>query len=146
MFEELKGPGFNEFVEATRPGNRPMMREFVQVLKPRSSKEWIALGARVASVYNPVYGVLLASVNTELMAGKELRTARKIHDLLPLLRESGLDMPEAKITEIAKISKFYFLVRYPDINRKFFATPQIAKTTLEKTKEIFLWIEKKLTE
>src|SRR3989338_4358789 len=71
---------------------------------------------------------------------------RKIHDLLPLLRESGLDMPEAKITEIAKISKFYFLVRYPDINRKFFATPQIAKTTLEKTKEIFLWIEKKLTE
>ncbi len=48
--------------------------------------------------------------------------------------------------EIAKISKFYFLVRYPDINKKFFATPTIAKETLAKTKEIFLWIEKKLTE
>lgn len=69
---------------------------------------------------------------------------RKIHDLLPLLRESGLDLPEEKVAEIAKISKFYFLVRYPDLNKKFFATPQIAKAALEKTKEIFLWIEKKL--
>lgn len=70
---------------------------------------------------------------------------RKIHDLLPLLRESGLKIPEEKAMEIAKISKFYFLVRYPDLNKKFFATPQIAKATLENTKEIFLWIEKKLT-
>lgn len=49
-------------------------------------------------------------------------------------------------TEITKISKFYFLVRYPDLNKKFFATPKVAQTTLEKTKEIFSWIEKKLTE
>lgn len=70
---------------------------------------------------------------------------RKIHDLLPLLRESGLEIQEEKTTEITKISKFYFLVRYPDLNKKFFATPQIAKATLENTKEIFLWIEKKLT-
>ena len=70
---------------------------------------------------------------------------RKIHDLLPLLRESGLEISEEKAEEITKISKFYFLVRYPDLNRKFFATPEIAKTTLEKTKEIFLWIEKELT-
>jgi HEPN domain-containing protein len=69
---------------------------------------------------------------------------RKIHDLLPLLRESGLRMPENYTTEIAKISKFYFLVRYPDINRKFFATPEIAKSTLQKTKEVFLWIKNKL--
>lgn len=70
---------------------------------------------------------------------------RKIHDLLPLLRESGLVISKIKIDGITKISKFYFLVRYPDLNRKFFATPKIAKTTLEKTKELFLWIEKKLT-
>jgi len=70
---------------------------------------------------------------------------RKIHDLLPLLRESGLIMPKEQATEITKISKFYFLVRYPDLNKKFFATPQIAKETLENTQEIFLWIEKKLT-
>lgn len=71
---------------------------------------------------------------------------RKIHDLLPLLRESGLKITEEKVTEITKISKFYFLVRYPDLNKKFFATPKVAQTTLEKTKEIFSWIEKKLTE
>jgi len=71
---------------------------------------------------------------------------RKIHDLLPLLRESGLAVTDKNAAEIAKISKFYFLVRYPDLNKKFFATPQVAKTTLEKTREIFLWIEKKLTE
>lgn len=69
---------------------------------------------------------------------------RKIHDLLPLMKESGLDVPEEYIPEIAKISKFYFLVRYPDINKKFFTTAEIAKITLEKTKEIFLWIENRL--
>lgn len=69
---------------------------------------------------------------------------RKIHDLLPLARESGLELPEDYFTEIAKISKFYFLVRYPDISRKFFATPEIAKDTLEKTKEVYQWIENKL--
>jgi|GEM_PF-4041395 len=70
---------------------------------------------------------------------------RKVHDLLPLLRESGLAMPQAKAAVVSKISKFYFLVRYPDLNKKFFATPEIAKNTLETTKEIFQWIEKKLT-
>ena len=70
---------------------------------------------------------------------------RKIHDLLPLLRDSSLEISEEYVTEIAKISKFYFLVRYPDINKKFFATPKIAQETLIKTKEIYLWIEKELT-
>ena|SRR3990167_4753525 len=69
---------------------------------------------------------------------------RKIHDLLPLLKDSGLKISEESTAEIAKISKFYFLVRYPDISRKFFATPEVAKQTLEKTKEVFLWIENKL--
>lgn len=69
---------------------------------------------------------------------------RKIHDLLPLLKESCLETPEEYTTEITKISKFYFLVRYPDINKKFFATPEIARKTLKKTREIFVWIENKL--
>jgi HEPN domain-containing protein len=69
---------------------------------------------------------------------------RKIHDLLPLLRDSGLEISEEHTTEIAKISKFYFLVRYPDINKQFFTTPEVAKNTLEKTKEIFPWIKNKL--
>ena len=71
---------------------------------------------------------------------------RKIHDLLPLLRDSNIKTSEEDSLEISKISKFYFLVRYPDINKKFFATSEIAKKTLEKTKEIFSWIEKKLNE
>lgn len=69
---------------------------------------------------------------------------RKIHDLLPLAKDSGLDFPKNHLAGIAEISKFYFLVRYPDINRKFFATNAIAQETLKKTKEIYLWIEKKL--
>jgi HEPN domain-containing protein len=69
---------------------------------------------------------------------------RKIHDLLPLLKDSGIDISEDFTAEIAKISKFYFLVRYPDINKRFFATPEIAKQTLKKTQEVFLWIENKL--
>jgi HEPN domain-containing protein len=69
---------------------------------------------------------------------------RKIHDLLPLLRDSSLKISEEYAAEIAKISKFYFLVRYPDINKQFFTTPEVAKNTLKKTKEIFLWIKNKL--
>jgi len=69
---------------------------------------------------------------------------RKIHDLLPLLKDSSLNIPKRLVTEITKISKFYFLVRYPDINKEFFTTPEVAKETLMKTKEIFLWIENKL--
>lgn len=69
---------------------------------------------------------------------------RKIHDLLPLLKESGLKTPEEYTLEIAKISKFYFFVRYPDINKKFFATSEVAQNALEKTKEIYQWIENKL--
>ncbi len=67
---------------------------------------------------------------------------RKIHDLLPLLRDSGMTISDEYTMEIAKISKFYFLVRYPDINKQFFTTPDMAKHTLEKTQEVFLWIEK----
>lgn len=67
---------------------------------------------------------------------------RKIHDLLPLLRDSGISLPDEFTMEIAKISKFYFLVRYPDINKQFFTTPDMAKNALEKTQEVFLWIEK----
>lgn len=69
---------------------------------------------------------------------------RKIHDLLPLLKDSNLEISEKDKQEIAKISKFYFLVRYPDINKEFFATSKIAKDTVKKTKEIFLWIKNKL--
>lgn len=69
---------------------------------------------------------------------------RKIHDLLPLQKDSGLELSENYTKEIAKISKFYFLVRYPDISKKFFATPKTAKDTLKKTQEVFKWIENKL--
>lgn len=74
----------------------------------------------------------------------KLQRPRKIHDLLPLVKDTGLELPTGYTEDIAKISKFYFLVRYPDINRKFFATPEIAHNALEKTKELFLWIENRL--
>src|SRR3989344_3910634 len=112
-----------------------------------------SLDDAVASLKNHRYGLsawccqqALEKLLKAAIIKRKNERPRKIHDLLPLLRESGLDISEEKLTEIAKISKFYFLVRYPDLNKKFFATPLIAKTTLEKTKEIFLWIEKKLTE
>ncbi len=44
---------------------------------------------------------------------------RKIHDLLPLLKDSGLEVSEDYVAEIAK-------------------------QTLDKTKDVFLWIENKL--
>lgn len=124
-----------------------MKEEFVLWLD--KAKE--SLDDAISSLENHRYG--LTAFCSQQALEKLLKAAvvklknqrpRKIHDLLPLLRDSGLNLSEENTTEIAKISKFYFLVRYPDINRKFFATSEIAKKTLEKTKEIFLWIENKL--
>lgn len=109
-----------------------------------------SLDDAVASLKNGRYGLTAFCCQQSLekllkAAVIKLKSERpqKIHDLLPLLVHSGIEMPSDFTEEVAKISKFYFLVRYPDISRKFFATPEIAEQTLRKTQEIFLWIETK---
>lgn len=110
-----------------------------------------SLNDAIASFENHRYGLTafccqqaLEKLLKAAVVKRKKQRPRKIHDLLPLMKDSGLDMTEEHSTDISKISKFYFLVRYPDINKKFFATEEIAKNTLKKTQEIFLWIENKL--
>ncbi|MDI6602526.1 MAG: HEPN domain-containing protein [Patescibacteria group bacterium] len=76
--------------------------------------------------------------------GKEIK---KIHDLIPLLRDSELDLPREFQEYIDKLNPHYQPIRYPDIPYKgpiLKYNREIAQEYLKKTKEIFSWIEKKL--
>lgn len=73
---------------------------------------------------------------------------RKVHNLIFLLSESKLEISEEFKRHIEELNPHYQPSRYPDI---FYKGPilkydkEIAQHHLSRTKEIFLWIEKKLT-
>jgi len=76
--------------------------------------------------------------------GKEIK---KIHDLIVLLGDSELDLPREFQEYIDKLNPYYQPTRYPDIPYKgptLKYNQEVAQGHLEKTKEIFSWIEKKL--
>ena len=76
--------------------------------------------------------------------GKEIK---KIHDLIVLLGDSELDLPREFQEYIDKLNPYYQPTRYTYIPYKgptLKYNQEIAQEHLEKTKEIFSWIEKKL--
>lgn len=72
---------------------------------------------------------------------------KKVHDLVKLTKDSELELPRDFQEYIDKLNPHYQPPRYPDIPYKgpiFRYTKEIARSHLNKTKEIILWIEKKL--
>lgn len=72
---------------------------------------------------------------------------KKIHDLIALLKYSGLQLPEEYIEYIDKLNPHYQLPRYPDIYYKgpvLKYDKKIAEDYFNKTKKIFLWLEKSI--
>lgn len=77
--------------------------------------------------------------------GKEVK---KIHDLITLLKDSGLDLPKEFQKYLEELNPHYQPTRYPDIPYKgpiLRYNKEIARHHFNKTKEIFSWLEKKLT-
>lgn len=77
-------------------------------------------------------------------SGKEIK---KIHDLVKLLKDSDLKLPVEFEDFIDKLNPHYQLPRYPDIPYKgpiLKYDRETAKNYFGKTKEIFLWLEKKI--
>ncbi len=72
---------------------------------------------------------------------------KKIHDLIKLLKDSGLKLPTEFEEFIDRLNPHYQLPRYPDIPHRgpvLKYNKEVAKYHFDKTKEIFLWIEKKI--
>lgn len=69
----------------------------------------------------------------------------KTHDLIKLLEDSTLELPEKWKAALAEMSQHYFRVRYPDMHKGFYTTPEVARETFEIMEEIYQWIKKKLS-
>jgi len=69
---------------------------------------------------------------------------RKIHQLDQIARESGLDLPKEWEEDLAEITRHFWRVRYPDFRKYVYTKKESAEPTVKKTKEIYLWIYKKL--
>ncbi|MBI5701107.1 HEPN domain-containing protein [Candidatus Saganbacteria bacterium] len=77
--------------------------------------------------------------------GKE---PKRVHNLIFLLEESGLDPPIEFKNYIEQLNPHYQPARYPDISHKGPVLRYDKKTAdyhFAKTKEVFSWIEKKLS-
>lgn len=68
----------------------------------------------------------------------------KTHDLVYLSETCGLEIPEKWQSIFEEMTKSYFRVRYPDIGRRYFTKPEMAKKHLEFTKEFLPWVLEKL--
>lgn len=68
----------------------------------------------------------------------------KTHDLIKLLEDSTLKLPQKRQKVLEEMGRHYFRVRYPDMHKGFYTTPKVAKETFTEMEEIFQWIKKKL--
>lgn len=68
----------------------------------------------------------------------------KIHNLDTLARQAGLDLSSEKLEDLAEITRHFWRVRYPDFRKYIYTTKEKAEPTINKTKELYLWISNTL--
>ncbi len=66
----------------------------------------------------------------------------KVHDLLKLTKEAEVEADKDKIVKLKLLTRHYWQVRYPDINKKFYTKKTTAEEAVKDTKELFLWLDK----
>lgn len=66
----------------------------------------------------------------------------KSHDLIHLLDLTKLEVDKKIKTELKTLTRHYFLVRYPDISRRFFRSPLVAKKNIKFLKKFYPWLKK----
>ncbi|MBI5620683.1 HEPN domain-containing protein [Candidatus Gottesmanbacteria bacterium] len=70
----------------------------------------------------------------------------KIHKLDTLAQQTKLDMPSEWIADLAEITRHYWRVRYPDFRQYVYTSKDAVDPTMNKTKEIYLWILTRLNQ
>ena len=68
----------------------------------------------------------------------------KSHNLDALARESQLEIPSDWYTDLAEITRFFWRVRYPDLQQVSLSSKEKVQPTIDKTKEVFVWIKTQL--
>lgn len=66
----------------------------------------------------------------------------KIHNLDALARQSKLELPESWYEDLSEITRHFWRVRYPDFQAYVYTSKNKVQPTIDKTKEIYLWIYK----
>ena len=64
----------------------------------------------------------------------------KMHKLDELARLSTLPVTKSWYEDLAEITRHFWRVRYPDFQAYVYTSKTKIKPTIEKTKEIYLWI------
>lgn len=70
----------------------------------------------------------------------------KIHNLDALARQTRLSFPHDWLPDLAEITRHFWRVRYPDYQTHVYTTKEKVTPTLEKTKEVFLWMQKQFNQ
>lgn len=72
--------------------------------------------------------------------------APKIHKLDELALQSTLAISEEWLEDLAEITRHFWRVRYPDFQTYTYTSKESVSPTIEKTKELFLWISKQFSQ
>lgn len=70
----------------------------------------------------------------------------KSHHLDSLAKESGIKISEDWFADLAEITKHFWRVRYPDYQKAVYTSKVKIMPTYLKTKEIYLWLLKKISQ
>lgn len=114
--------------------------EAAEVLLKSAKTNW-SYQLCVLHCHQAIEKILKAAI---IEKGQEIR---KIHDLVKLLTDSGLKITPQFEEYIKELNSHYQPPRYPDIPQRgpiFRYDRKFAQYHFNKTKEIFLWIQKKL--
>ena len=68
----------------------------------------------------------------------------KSHDLIRLVKLAKLKLNAKQAEELNALTRHYFIVRYPDLNRKFYRNKKVTEKALNMLKEYYIWFQKEL--
>lgn len=72
------------------------------------------------------------------------KVPKKVHNLDLIAREAKLKLPAGWEEGLAEITRHFWRVRYPDFRKYTYTNKESAEPTVDKTKEVYRWIYKKL--
>lgn len=106
-------------------------------------------------IYIGVQGIALLFISAIRLLKKILKACivenknkipEKIHQLDKLAKNAGLDLPSGWDEDLAEITRHFWRVRYPDFRRFVYKSKKQVEPTIDKTKEVFLWVLEKLNQ
>lgn len=82
-----------------------------------------------------------------LVVKETLKHAPFTHSLTLLASKTSIEFPESIIEQLARLMEFHFEARYPNEKLQFYkkCTEQFTKSNLVQVKEVFEWLNQKLS-